>query len=583
LSFNSSTEDWQYQAFSVFIPDRASNIKIKGIYQGEGGAFFDNLQIYHDRLETNYSYDPTGNLVKIAYLNGEVTAFAYDANGQVTSITENGIPTAIGRNACNQINQVSKNNVKVSFAYNAVTRELLTTTYGDLTGKWFSNTTTYSSDKQYVTSTKNEFGESSGGITDQSIAAITILIDAMNNEKYFDYNEFGQITSIEEIDATSGTTPFPSRTSTNEYDTQGRLWKIILNGITYEFVYDTLDRVTSVKVNNSSLGSTEFVEKLIDGHYYQTDLVENLNFQNGDVISYVYDENDNLIQLTFNNVPRYEYEYDASGRLAIYKDLHNSNIYFYSYDLAGRLEKVTDQDGSEITYTYDNAGNVSQYAYQVGNASRGVHYSYDTSTGKFDYSAYTTTTNGNGYSITNDYNYSSDSLQRLNEIRLVSENLATHVINTVFTKSIGYDDAKVDPLMGNATNRIYSVTYTFNSRTYVFTYTYDANNNLTCIEEKQGGSTIEKYDYRYDGYGQLTREDYWDLGNGKYFTQTYVYNQNGNLTNNRKYAYTNPLIEVSGTPLEEMKYYYNTTGWTDQISVIQYFVITRRDGLIRSR
>ncbi|HBP25376.1 MAG TPA: hypothetical protein DD618_00260 [Acholeplasmatales bacterium] len=572
FSFNSSTEDWQYQAFSVFIPDRASNIKIKGIYQGEGGAFFDNLQIYHDRLETNYSYDTTGNLVKIAYLNGEVTTFAYDANDQVTGITENGIPTTIGRNACNQINQVSKNNVKVSFAYNAVTRELLTTTYGDTADKWFSTSTTYSSDKQYISSTKNEFGESSGGITDQSIGAITILIDAMNNEKYLGYNQFGQITSIEEIDVTSGSTPFPSRVSTNQYDDQGRLVSIVLNGMTYEFVYDDLDRVTSIEVNDSSLGSTEYVDKLINGNYYQTDLVENLNFQNGDVINYVYDDNDNLSKLTFNSVLRYEYEYDGSGRLAIYKDLHNNNLYFYSYNLAGRLKKISDKDGNKISYVYDEAGNVAQYSYEISNASRGVHYHYNEATGKYDYTQYDLYTNGNGYGITNDYRYSSDSLKRLNEIQLVSKNTATDVINTLFTKSIEYDDAKVDPLMGNATNRIYSITYSFNNRTYVFTYSYDANNNLTCIEEKQGGSTIEKYNYHYDGYGQLTREDYWDLGNGKYFTQTCVYDQNGNLTNSKKYAYTNPLNEVSGTPLEEMKYYYNTTGWTDQISLIEYFV-----------
>ena len=182
------------------------------------------------------------------------------------------------------------------------------------------------------------------------------------------------------------------------------------------------------------------------------------------------------------------------------------------------------------------------------NVSRGVHY--NEATRKYDYTQYDLYTNGNGYGITNNYNYSSDSLKRLNEIQLVSDNLATHVTNTLFTKSIEYDDDVV--IQGNATNRIYSITYSFNNRSFSYCYCYDANNNLEIIA-KETGDAVEAHTYEYDGYGQLIADHFYDEANNEFFSTTYSYDSNGNITSVKKY----PYYVLSGTPLEEMKYYYN--------------------------
>jgi len=45
--------------------------------------------------------------------------------------------------------------------------------------------------------------------------------------------------------------------------------------------------------------------------------------------------------------------------LLIFQPLSVS-AYSYTYDASGRLTKMTYDDGSSITYTYDNAGNVLQ-------------------------------------------------------------------------------------------------------------------------------------------------------------------------------------------------------------------------------
>ncbi|HCZ23395.1 MAG TPA: hypothetical protein DHV05_00840, partial [Acholeplasmataceae bacterium] len=149
-------------------------------------------------------------------------------------------------------------------------------------------------------------------------------------------------------------------------------------------------------------------------------------------------------------------------------------------------------------------------------------------------------------------------------------------IDMIQDNNLSYDDINVDPNTGNATNRIYSIEYQKNLETqYKYTYTYDASHNITNIVVTDGSvppNTIDRYDYYYDGFNQLVREDIHVKINlaGEYSKSiTYTYDYQGNITHIKEYNYSNGSL--SGTPLKEKKLYY-ANAWGDQVTKTEYYV-----------
>jgi len=184
---------------------------------------------------------------------------------------------------------------------------------------------------------------------------------------------------------------------------------------------------------------------------------------------------------------------------------------------------------------------------------------YNLTTGKYEYSLYIVS----GTTIRKEFNYDTDSLRRLNSIDLI-------IGTNTFKKIFSYDDAKVDSSMGNATNRIYQITYQKNTTTqYIHQYSYDENHNITRIAVKASGTTIEQYDYYYDGFNQLTREDIYLIGRLSK-TMVYSYDLQNNITSIKTFAYQ----VTTGTAQNEKKMLYPTISdtWKDQLTKIEYYV-----------
>jgi RHS repeat-associated protein len=87
-------------------------------------------------------------------------------------------------------------------------------------------------------------------------------------------------------------------------------------------------------------------------------------------------------------IQRYSYEYNQSGNLTVLKDLRDNQEYYYNYDLVGRIKKVTNQDGDVISYEYDNAGNLHIYTFDIAGFSRNTIFSYDLTSGIYDKTEY---------------------------------------------------------------------------------------------------------------------------------------------------------------------------------------------------
>ncbi|MGM9680632.1 MAG: RHS repeat-associated core domain-containing protein, partial [Eubacteriales bacterium] len=120
------------------------------------------------------------------------------------------------------------------------------------------------------------------------------------------------------------------------------------------------------------------------------------------------------------------------------------------------------------------------------------------------------------------------------------------------------------------TNTVYTVAYTYlasaNSMTdfigtesfsngSAFSYTYDANSNLTSVKE----NGILKISYTYDSNNQLIRED--NANSGK--TTVWTYDANGNILSGEIYAYTTGTV---GTLSEAVAYAYGNSSCADLLT-----------------
>ncbi len=533
LPFNTQLEDWQYNMMSITLPDDVGYIRIEGRFQGEGAAYFDNIQLYHDTIATSYNYDEeNGRLIETTSAEG-TTECSYDEEGNLTGIDTEEISTDISYNNNNMVESVEQNNVRATIEYDASTKHVVNQYVGydkdaSTQGKWFKTSTSYIYHSQYVYRQTDEFGNTTTYNYNEHTGLLTEIIDDEGGSVTYTYNDLAQVLEKEFSDEV---------TYSYTYDSKHRLATITVSGLVYRFSYNDIDQLTNVSIDDEDIVFYEYVEKenLAGTESYLTDLLEKKTYGNGDYYYYEYNDEDMLVKVYFNSttVPMYQYEYDASGRLGVIYDYANNDVQYYSYDLAGKLECVKDASDNEIYYRYDEQGNLAEYEYRVSNIEREVMYHYNDVTGEYDYTSYISS---QGY-VEKSYNYDDDSLRRLHDITL-SVNHAN-----IMTMTYDYSDLSVQ--QGNATTRVYKITYAFaNSTDYSYVYTYDGNQNITQIKKYQGTIRIEQYDYHYDELNQLVREDIWfnELDDHSY---VYRYDDLGNIVKNTQYAYYQSQDDIS--------------------------------------
>ncbi|PKK93078.1 MAG: hypothetical protein CVV61_06490, partial [Tenericutes bacterium HGW-Tenericutes-6] len=388
LPFNTSTDEWQYQMRSFAINKDFISVRLYGIYQGEGTAYFDHIQLYHDNLMTKYDYDlETGYMDSKVNKNGVVTSYDRDSNGNITFIHE-GNKTIEINYSNNQISEIAANNVRTAFTYSSTSKQITETLIGDKKtgGEWFKLNTTYTTDNQYIASQTDEFGNTTASEMNHLNGLVETITNANGHIKSFDYNNYGFLIEQIEKDISNQYTIVKNFS----YDSNRRLSGISIDGITYNFYYDHLDRMTRIRISDVDYVVLTYLNEQYASTTYSTNKVNTQTYGTGDIYSFVYTD-ENLIKLIkFNGVDRYEYVYDQSGRLAIFKELQSNSIFFYTYDLAGRIKQVVDKHGNRIKYTYDEQGNINKYAYEVEQFDREVYYYYDQTTGEYLYTIYET-------------------------------------------------------------------------------------------------------------------------------------------------------------------------------------------------
>ncbi len=361
------------------------------------------------------------------------------------------------------------------------------------------------------------------------------------------------------------------------------------------YAYDALKRPTSVVtgVGTTSTAYDDWKTTVTDPrgkakHLYRDafgrlDRVDEVNGASTYTTNYEYDANDNLTKITdaLSNVRNFTY--DGLNRRLTAQDLHAASdatfgTWTYGYDDAGNMTSVLDPKSQTINYTFDDLNRPLTEDF-TGQSGTETLFTYDTCTygkGKLCTAATSSATTTHLYGpiglatretkTISSTSYQTDTTYDRQGNALVltlpdsSEQRNTYgaggLLDQVERKESGGSWSDVlksldwSPMAQPATivfgnsatttnsydaTRLYRLTnkLTTSGGTNLqnVTYTYDGNGNITRLVDSSQTNAAKTLDFSYDDLNRLTGATSTNAVAGSNYTQSYVYNPIGNLTN----------------------------------------------------
>ena len=246
--------------------------------------------------------------------------------------------------------------------------------------------------------------------------------------------------------------------------------------------------------------------------------------------------------------PRYEYDYNAQGKVARVRDNLLNRTTQSEYDLANRPVRVKTAEAGQHVYTgqvaYDNVyGNLSEFTEKVGENRQeyGTKFGYD------DENRPTSLT----YSIgATTIGQSTTTIDKLNRTTFSAVKLGSKTFTSEYHFAAGGYGT------GSVTNLVASITQPGCN----CGYGYDDNGNIASatLNGKWTG-------YTYDALGQLIQvNDHSDTRSGENGTTwKYTYDLGGNILKKERFAYADTT-----TPLETVTYTYGDANWRDKLTAV---------------
>ena len=205
--------------------------------------------------------------------------------------------------------------------------------------KQMMTTKIYDSDSNYLSKTIDENGIETFYNYNSSNGLLESVENANGKTEYY-YNALGMLEKISV--AVSSLSDNNTHIETDYNYVNDKISSITHNGFTYYFYYNEYGDYQTIKVGN---------EILISYGYDDNQQLNQITYANGDVIYYEYDSTNDMISNVYINqttTPVYHYEYNDLGEVAEIVD--NSSGLTIKYNHA---KTMTDEDGIETNIIYD--------------------------------------------------------------------------------------------------------------------------------------------------------------------------------------------------------------------------------------
>ena len=522
-------------------------------------------------IDTDMAYDARGRLTTVTVdpgPNQAVTAFVYDAIGQITKITRpNGaVLDYVYDDARRLMSVATGDGEKIEYTHDAMggvtKREIkkadttITFTQSqtfDEMGRLLSRigatsqTTTFGYDKASNLTTvtdprSNAYGFAYDGLnrlikeTDQSNEEVDLALDAQGNVATYEdprnlqttyvHNGFGEV--IRRVSPDTGTTDYVR-------NTRGLVTQMTdARGVVTDYTYDDAGRLLTRSFPAATAENVTYTYDSIAGGNKGVGRLTSVTDESGST-AFTFDVRGNVV----------------AEKRTVATQVHDVG---YAYDSADNLTQVTYPSGRIVIYARDAQGRVTSVSTRKDTAAPLVDLTtnivYQPMSGLIQALDY-----GNGLSILNAYNQDHD----LSVLR-VRDGL-TDVISRSYSRT---DNLNLTGITDNVTaGNSQSFVYTTNNRLQDaggpwgdLTFLYDGVGNRTSRALTVGGvTTTQTYAY------PATSNKPDDVKEGASTVRTFTHDVRGNLTGDTPYLYTynnaNRLKTVSAGATLEASYVYN--------------------------
>src|SRR6266568_2240991 len=292
---------------------------------------------------TSYGYDTHGNQTSITHpspLGGE--SFTYDSVSRVSTSTDGlGQQTSSTYDNLDRVTQLSyPGGITVSYGYDA---------NGNLSSMTDpSGTTSYSYDKDNRVLTKTLPGGTQLSNTYDPVGSLLTFTDGGGQVSY-GYNQVNELVTLTE--------PGGART-TFGYDADGqRTSTSYPNGVVMSMSYDQAGHLTRIQAVKGSTTLSDFTYG-----YGSAELATGSVDMNLNVTTYTYGRLNELAESSVKHgttqINDFKYQYDWSGNLTSSTLGIGATPTTYTYNAANELTSST-QGSTNLTYSYDADGNLS--------------------------------------------------------------------------------------------------------------------------------------------------------------------------------------------------------------------------------
>ena len=388
----------------------------------------------------------------------------------------------------------------------------------------------FTSDKNHVSSVTDAEGNTTRYTWDTAADLLDALTDGRGNSLVYGYDSSERLTSVSQDVTVGGAVKAVKNTYTY---TEDKLTAIDHNGFRYGFGYDAFGNTTSASIAGTRVVSYTYEAK--NGN------ISKAVYGNGHEIRYVYDSQDRLSASYFrasaSSVEQKlnSYVYGKEGELYQVTDHVSGKTYDLDYDFLGRLMRVRDEKGSYYEYTYDANNHMTRMIHGAGASHVTAWYTYD-----------------------------KDGREQTTKIK--SDRIKTTSYDK-YGRSLGFSISTQDPFhvyLGYpeaSGNREHALPNALSAGTTTLWYQYDQNGNIIRIgynDYSSGTMASWADDFVYDERNQLIRED----SQTQDKTFVYEYDEGGNLTAVKEYAYTKAA--APSAPVRTETGTYSST-WKDQL------------------